>query len=44
MISHIHVALGRPAEAKVQFEKALARAPMRSLSLEGLAMASKKER
>ena len=33
--------LGRPADAKVQFEKALARAPRRSLSLAGLARASK---
>jgi tetratricopeptide (TPR) repeat protein len=30
---------GRPAEAKVQFEKALARAPRRTLSLQGLARA-----
>ncbi len=33
--------LGRPADARTQFEKALARAPRRSLSLRGLARAAK---
>jgi tetratricopeptide (TPR) repeat protein len=33
--------LGRPADARAQFEKALARAPRRSLSLAGLARAAK---
>jgi predicted Zn-dependent protease len=35
--------LDRPADARVQFEKALARAPRRSLSLAGLARASRAE-
>ncbi|MDX1388308.1 MAG: hypothetical protein R3344_03915, partial [Acidobacteriota bacterium] len=35
--------LDRPAEARVQFEEALARAPRRSLSLAGLASAAKAE-
>ena len=35
------LALGRPADARAQFEKALARAPRRSLSLAGLARAAK---
>ena len=35
--------LGRPAEARVQYEKALARAPRRSLSLAGLAQAASSE-
>jgi tetratricopeptide (TPR) repeat protein len=33
--------LGRPADARAQYEKALARAPRRSLALAGLARASK---
>jgi len=33
--------IGRPADARVQFEKALARAPRRSLSLAGVARAAK---
>jgi len=33
--------LGRPADARAQFEKALARAPRRSLSLAGVARAAK---
>jgi len=35
------LALGRPEEARVQFEKALERAPRRSLALAGLARATK---
>jgi len=41
LYGEVLLTLGRPADARVQFEKALIRAPRRSLSLAGLAKASK---